>query len=289
MAHEALVGYSNAAATATLDPAGWAASAPVALVRSPNRARARSTATGEDGDPAILRGRFRRGVVAQAGVLGWTNAYQTHTTELRLYTDDAYQQLAWTSGRAPIIGSMVNPSTLPFRDERKFSGRLTADEFFAAPANIWRFPPAVYARSFEWRVWSRGIHKDLSQASGFEVDYLSLGGAIPFSLMKGAALGPKPGGSVDYSSGVPAVTPGTPRRHATIPMEAEDTDLVNRLVTLAQTVDVSTPVIWTPDKDSPRDTHQYGFIGRLSADGVERRYSYDGPLSDSQIALEEWR
>ncbi|MGY0794270.1 hypothetical protein ACW7BJ_33400 [Azospirillum argentinense] len=286
--HEALVSWRNAAATATYDTTGWDPAAPVSLVTEPDGARARFTAAWTDAAPVRLRGAFAESELVSFGALLDTNLYQSHDVELVLYQNADWTGPLWTSGRAPMLPSLIATEDLALEDPRKFDGRLYEDDFFAWPAHVYRFPPQVYCRSFEWRVWSNGIHADLSPAAGFELDSVWMGDGLLLELRAGTRIAVSLAASSRREGGYTVVEPGgASLRTATIPLDLLDGDVADQLVTMTKRIDGIRPGAFVFDMDDAAASFLYGFLFRLQAE-VGREWANGPDLSDTSLTLEEW-
>lgn len=284
MAHEAMIAGKNAALKATLDTAGWMAAASVDLIREPDGVRARSVAPGVEGAPVPLRGFWTAPELVSFAALYNTNLDQVDTHELRFYADATRTELLWTSGRVPVIPPPLDPADLEFEDERKFSGGLYPDDWLAWPANVYLFPPGIYAMSFEWLLWGSGLRPDGLPAAGVEVDHFWLGEGVFFTLQEDTGFELDTGASDRREGNRKIVEPGQQGRTASLPLAFVKPGLVDRIITLVRAAGGTAPLAWVPNRDDPATSFMYGFLARASKMG--RRWPAGGWASTS-IDLEE--
>ena len=220
MAHEAMIAGDNVALRATLDAGGWDPAAGVDLLKSPDGVRACSIGPGVEGAPVRLRGRLDGPELVSFAALYDTVADQTDSHELRLYSGPDYAGLAWTSGRAPVLAPPFDPVDLAFEADNKFTGGLPRKQFLALPRSIYLFPPAIYAQSFEWFIWSAGVRADETIVGRMEAGFLWLGDGVFFDLQLDSQVDLDTGATSKTEGARTLWYPGRRNRTAALPLVA---------------------------------------------------------------------
>ncbi|MGR0183395.1 hypothetical protein [Azospirillum aestuarii] len=286
MAHEAMVAGDNVALAATLDPTGWDLAAGVDMLKSPDGVRACSIGPGVEGAPVRLRG-----VLAGPELISFAAQYdtvvdQSDTHELRLYSEPDYTGLAWTSGRVPVLEPLFDPADLAFEADNKFSGGMSPKQYLALPRNIYLFPPAIYAQSFEWFIWSAGVRADGTIVGRMEGDFLWLGDGVFFDLQLDSEISLDTGATSKSEGSRTLWFPGRRKRTATLPMAAVEHGLIDQLVALVNASGGVSPLAWVLNVSDPAASFLNGFLARATK--VSRRWS-SGGWADSALNLEEFR
>ncbi|QCN98920.1 hypothetical protein D3093_26920 (plasmid) [Azospirillum argentinense] len=286
MAHEAMLAGDNVALRATLDPTGWDPAADAAMLQVPDGVRACSIGPGLEGAPVRVRGVLDGPELISFAALYDTVADQSDTHELRLYSGADYTGLAWTSGRVPVLAPLFDPADLAFEADNKFSGGVMPKQYLALPRNIYLFPPAIYAQSFEWFIWSAGVRADGTIIGRMEGDFLWLGDGVFFDLQLDSEIAFDTGASSKTEGARTLWYPGRRKRTATLPLAMVEPGLVDQLVTMINEAGGTSPLAWVPDRDDAAAALPYGFLARGTK--VARRWS-SGSWADSALNLEEFR